>query len=90
MSATQEVGVENLVLDIAQTALPRPDSQPCAHDVFLAMALAEVRRFLKDVLVWLVTTATAVGSELCISSSKGNNLLRLRFLSCIMIPATSC
>ncbi|CAM0901701.1 unnamed protein product [Alopecurus aequalis] len=37
----QEVGEEKLVLDIGQAALRRPDSKPYAHDVLLAMALAE-------------------------------------------------
>ncbi|XP_047063496.1 plastid division protein CDP1, chloroplastic-like [Lolium rigidum] len=37
----QEVGEEKLVLDIGQAALRRPDSKPYAHDVILAMALAE-------------------------------------------------
>jgi hypothetical protein len=37
-----QVGEEKLVLDIGQAALRRPDSKPYAHDVLLAMALAEV------------------------------------------------
>ncbi|KAJ1273462.1 hypothetical protein BS78_06G282600 [Paspalum vaginatum] len=37
----QEVGEEKLVLEIGQAALRRPDSKPYAHDVLLAMALAE-------------------------------------------------
>lgn len=38
-----QVGEEKLVLEIGQAALRRPDSKPYAHDVLLAMALAEVR-----------------------------------------------
>lgn len=37
----QEVGEEKLVLEIGQAALRRADSKPYAHDVLLAMALAE-------------------------------------------------
>ncbi|GFY95619.1 plastid division protein [Actinidia rufa] len=37
----QEVGEENLVLDIGRAALQHPDAKPYVHDLLLSMALAE-------------------------------------------------
>ncbi|KAL6524604.1 hypothetical protein OROHE_016275 [Orobanche hederae] len=37
----QEVGNENLVLEIGQKALQHPESKPSVHDLLLSMALAE-------------------------------------------------
>jgi hypothetical protein len=39
----QEVGQEKLVLDIGRAALRNLDSKPYIHDIFLSMALAEVK-----------------------------------------------
>lgn len=38
-----QVGEEKLVLDIGRAALRHLDSKPFIHDIFLSMALAEVR-----------------------------------------------
>lgn len=38
-----QVGEEKLVLDIGRSVLRHLDSKPYIHDIFLSMALAEVR-----------------------------------------------
>jgi len=44
LSATMlQVGQEKLVLDIGRAALRNLDSKPYIHDIFLSMALAEVK-----------------------------------------------
>ena len=39
-----QVGEEELVLEIGRAAVQHPDAKPYIHDLFLSMALAEVRQ----------------------------------------------
>lgn len=39
-----QVGEEELVLEIGRAGVQRPDAKPYIHDLLLSMALAEVRQ----------------------------------------------